>query len=254
MYVYVCISVPVNPRHLDCAIARLSAGAYDNKTLYLATIGHETAQHSTSLLHTAFRLLLTPPNYCSNEGYTPLGNFAILADVTCSPWPGALSLAFTVHLGEAITRTVLAQHGRTGFPAQLQICRCRLPSCHPVLHLACYPFFLTASESRLHAVLLPKVYLPWPSYAHPLYITEITGYILSSEAGCILMYAQVYTELQFSHCSIQLSPTNYLPSNVNNNTPICAVRDNCSNVNILAIMLTQLLLILHMNTCAVLHV
>ena len=38
-----------------------SSGAHDNLTLYLATIGHETAQHSTSSLHPAFRLLLTSP-------------------------------------------------------------------------------------------------------------------------------------------------------------------------------------------------
>ena len=38
-----------------------SAGAHDNKTLYLATISHESAQYSTSLLHAAFRLLLTSP-------------------------------------------------------------------------------------------------------------------------------------------------------------------------------------------------
>ena len=38
-----------------------SAGAHNNKTLYLATIGHKTAQHSTSLLHATFRLLLTLP-------------------------------------------------------------------------------------------------------------------------------------------------------------------------------------------------
>ena len=50
---------PVNPRETP----RLhnspvfSAAALDNKTLYLATIGHESAQHSTSLLHAAFRLL-----------------------------------------------------------------------------------------------------------------------------------------------------------------------------------------------------
>ena len=36
-----------------------SADAHNNKTLYLATIGHETAQHSTSSLYAGFRLLLT---------------------------------------------------------------------------------------------------------------------------------------------------------------------------------------------------
>ena len=35
------------------------------------------------------------------------------------------------------------------------------------------------------------MYLPWPSYAHGLYFTEIATYIHSSEAGCILMYALV---------------------------------------------------------------
>ena len=36
------------------------------------------------------------------------------------------------------------------------------------------------------------MYLPWPSYAHALYFTEIASYIHSSEAGCIIRYALVY--------------------------------------------------------------
>ena len=59
MYVYMYIrpSQPETPRLRNSPV--FSAGAHDNKTLYLATIGHETAQHSTSSLHAAFRLLLT---------------------------------------------------------------------------------------------------------------------------------------------------------------------------------------------------
>ena len=56
--IYVCMyirsSQPETPRLHDSLV--FSAGAHDNKTLYLANIGHETAQHSTSSLHTAFRL------------------------------------------------------------------------------------------------------------------------------------------------------------------------------------------------------
>ena len=81
----------------------------------------------------------------------------------------------------------------SGFRTQLQICRCRLPSCHPALRLACYPFFLTASESRLQ-FYCPKCTCPGrviANYAHALYFTEIASYIHSSEAGCILMYALV---------------------------------------------------------------
>ena len=44
-----------------CQSRSSSIYAHNNKMLYLATIGHETAQHSTSLLHAAFRLLLTSP-------------------------------------------------------------------------------------------------------------------------------------------------------------------------------------------------
>ena len=57
---YICISVPVETPRL-CNSPVFSAGAHDNKTLYLATIDHETVQHSTSLLHPTFRLLLTLP-------------------------------------------------------------------------------------------------------------------------------------------------------------------------------------------------
>ena len=54
---------------------------------------------------------------------------------------------------------------RMGFPAQLQRCRCRLPSCHPALHLACYPFFLIASDSRL------QFYCPKCTYPGRVIIT-----------------------------------------------------------------------------------
>ena len=67
VYMYVCIYVymyirpsqPETPRLCNNLV--FSAGAHDNKMLYLATIGHETAQRSTSPLHSAFRLLLTSP-------------------------------------------------------------------------------------------------------------------------------------------------------------------------------------------------
>ena len=92
----------------------------------------------------------------------------------------------TVHSGKVHNMHCVSSAG-TGFPTQLQICRCRLPSYHPVLRLVCYPFFLTASESRLQ-FYCSKMYLLWPSYTHVLYFTEIASYIHSSEAGCILMY------------------------------------------------------------------
>ena len=67
VYVYVCMYVymyirpsqPETPRLRNSPV--FSAGSHDNKTLYLATIGHKTAQYSTSSLHAAFRLLLTSP-------------------------------------------------------------------------------------------------------------------------------------------------------------------------------------------------
>ena len=59
MYVYMYIrpSQPETPRLCNSLV--FSAGAHDNKTLHLAIIGYKSAQHSTSLLHAAFRLLLT---------------------------------------------------------------------------------------------------------------------------------------------------------------------------------------------------
>ena len=77
-----------------------------NKTLYLATIGHETDQHSTSSLHAAFRLLLTLP--ISPARAPPVGDSTILADVICPTWPGTLSLFPRVKRTAPI---VLAQQG-----------------------------------------------------------------------------------------------------------------------------------------------
>ena len=59
VYMYIRPSQPETPRLCNNQV--FSAGAHDNKTLYLATISHETAQHSTSSLHAVFRLLLTLP-------------------------------------------------------------------------------------------------------------------------------------------------------------------------------------------------
>ena len=61
---YVCIYVypsqsTETPRLHNSPV--FSAGGHDNKSLYLATVSHKTAQHSTLSLHTAFRLLLTSP-------------------------------------------------------------------------------------------------------------------------------------------------------------------------------------------------
>ena len=57
---YICISVPVNPRHLDCAVARCSPQALTTtKRFTWLPSATKFAQHSTSSLHAAFRLLLT---------------------------------------------------------------------------------------------------------------------------------------------------------------------------------------------------
>ena len=57
VYMYICPSQPETPRL--CNSPMFSAGAHDNKMLYLTTMDHESAQHSTSSLHVAFKLLLT---------------------------------------------------------------------------------------------------------------------------------------------------------------------------------------------------
>ena len=132
---YIRPSQPETPRHLDCA--------HNNKTLYLPTIGHETAQHSTSSLHAAFRFLLTSP-------IAPARATRLLAVPPC--WLTSFAPRgweyFHCSLGWSESEHC-ASTARTGFPAQLQICRCQWVCCHPVLRLACYLFFLTASESRL---------------------------------------------------------------------------------------------------------
>ena len=61
MYVYMYIRPSQPETSRLCNSPMFSAGAHDNKMLYLATISHETAQHSTLLLHAAFKLLLTSP-------------------------------------------------------------------------------------------------------------------------------------------------------------------------------------------------
>ena len=110
MYVcmYICMyirpSQPETPRLRNSPV--FSAGAHDNKTLYLATIGHETAQHYTSSLHPVFRLLLTSP--IASARATRL--LAIPPYWLTSFAPRGRE--HFVHSGEAITSTVLAQHGR----------------------------------------------------------------------------------------------------------------------------------------------
>ena len=105
VYMYIRPGQPETPRLCNSPV--FSAGAHDNKMLYLAAIGHETAQHSTSSLHAAFRLLLTSPVASARAtrllAFPPywLTSFARVAGNTS-----------TVHSGEAITSTMLAQHGR----------------------------------------------------------------------------------------------------------------------------------------------
>ena len=107
MYVYMYIrpSQPETPRLHNSPV--FSTGAHDNNTLYLATIGHETAQHSTSSLHAAFRLLLTSP-------IAPVRATCLL-DIP-PYWLTSFAPCgwehFHCSLGEAITCTVLTQHKR----------------------------------------------------------------------------------------------------------------------------------------------
>ena len=110
---YIHPSQPETPRLCNSPV--FFAGAHDNKKLYLATIGHETAQHSTSSLHPAFRLLLMSP--IAPARATRL--LAIPPYWLTSFAPRGRGNTSTVHSGEAITRTVLAQHGRAS------LCSCK---------------------------------------------------------------------------------------------------------------------------------
>ena len=100
---YIRPSQPETPRL--CNSPMFSAGAHDNKTLYLATVSHKTAQHSTSSLLAGFRLLLASP--IAPARATRL--LAILPYWLTSFAPH--DREHTVPSGEAITRTVLAQQG-----------------------------------------------------------------------------------------------------------------------------------------------
>ena len=105
VYMYIRPSQPETPRLRKSPV--FSTGAHDNKTLYLATVSHKTAQHSTSSLHAVFRLLLTLP--IAPARATRLDDSAILADVICPAWPGTLPLFPQV---KCTMLTVLAQQGR----------------------------------------------------------------------------------------------------------------------------------------------
>ena len=66
IYIYVCIYVymyirPSQPETPKLCNSPVFTAVAHNKTLYLASISHKTAQHSTLLLHAAFILLLTSP-------------------------------------------------------------------------------------------------------------------------------------------------------------------------------------------------
>ena len=137
---YIRPSQPETPRLHNSPM--FSTGAHDNKTLYLA-VDYETAQHSTSSLHPAFRLLLTSP--IASARATRL--LAIPLYWLTSFAPRGRN-TFTVHSGEAITSTVLAQHERASLRSSKYV-GVNCPAAIQLLRLVCYPFFLSASESRL---------------------------------------------------------------------------------------------------------
>ena len=137
---YIRPSQPKTPKLHNSPV--FSAGAHDYKSLYLATIGHETAQHSSSSMHPAFRLLTSSTASARATRLLAIPSYWLTSFVSRGWEHFHCSLGWSNN--EHCVSTALMS-----FPAQLQICRCWLPSCHPVLHLACYPFFLTASESRL---------------------------------------------------------------------------------------------------------
>ena len=112
MYVYICISVPVNPRHLDCAIVRCSLRRLSRQQN--APLGHHRPRNMySSILHfiTARCLqIVVNVTHCSSEGYTPVGDSTILADIICPAWLGTLSMFSQV---KRTTRTLCytAQQG-----------------------------------------------------------------------------------------------------------------------------------------------
>ena len=105
-----------------------------------------------------------------------------MADVICPTWPGTLSLFPRV---KRKTRTVVSW-----LPCA---CRCQWVCSHPVLCLACYPFFLTASESKLQFYYCPECTCPGRvTRMHCTSLKCLAIIIHPSEATCILMYALVY--------------------------------------------------------------
>ena len=104
MYVYICPSQPETPRLHNSPV--FSAGAHDNKTLYLATVSHKTAQHVLHFIAARCVQIVVNVAHCSSEGYTPVGDSTILADVICPTWSGTLPLFPRV---ERTMCTVLAQ-------------------------------------------------------------------------------------------------------------------------------------------------
>ena len=166
MYVHMYIrpSQPETPRLRNSPV--LSAGVHDNKTLYLATIGHETAQHFTSSLHAAFRLLLTSP-------IAPARATRLLAIppywLTSFPaWPGTLSLfprvndnahCVSTHQRSRSFLLDLCTHGRASLRSSKYV-GVDGSAAIQCFRLGCYPFFLTASESSLQFYYCPKCTCP----------------------------------------------------------------------------------------------
>ena len=74
-------------------------------------LGHHRPRNCSTFHFIAARCVQIVVNvaHCSSEGYTPVGDSAILADVICPAWPGTLPL---FHRVKHTTHTVLTQQGR----------------------------------------------------------------------------------------------------------------------------------------------
>ena len=104
---HICISVPVNLRHLDCTIAWCSPHAL---TTTKALLSHHRPRNCSTLYFITARCLqiVVKATHCASKGYMPVGDSAILADVICPAWPGTLPLFPRV---KRKMRTVLAKQG-----------------------------------------------------------------------------------------------------------------------------------------------
>ena len=107
VYMYICISGSVNPRHTRLHNSPVFSEALTTTKCF--TWPPSATKLLNTPLHCCMILIVVNVAHCSSEGYIPVGNSTILSGVICPAWSGTLSLFPQV---KCTMCTVLAQQGR----------------------------------------------------------------------------------------------------------------------------------------------